>query len=197
VIGAVVLASTGTALVITGVVPLGGPAEETQSAPPPPSPGEPPTTSSASPPADPLDALVGPWLAESGRELEAVRVGDRVEFQVLDPAQFAPQDYRPREARFVLRLAGEGKYQVEDRVRPVPPAGYAYTTNARLTCLGLWKEAADGPLHAELHGDRLDVDFTKIEPSPHNFQLVGREVAGCRGLEALPAGRIPAVFRRP
>jgi hypothetical protein len=53
------------------------------------------------------------------------------------------------------------------------------------------------PLGAELHGDRLDVDFAKIEPRPETFQVVGATVASCRGLESLPATRIPSVFRRP
>ena len=202
VLSLVVLASAGTALVMAGVVPLGGPARETQPEPPPPPPptvSEPQTTSSESPPADPLDQLAGTWVAESGRELNAVRIGDRVEFQVVEPSQFAPQDYRAREARFVLRVApeGAGHYLVEDRVRPAPPTGYTFTTNARLTCLGLWREASDGPLRAELHGDRLDVDFAKIEPQPETFQVAGKTVASCRGLEALPAARIPSVFRRP
>jgi hypothetical protein len=80
----------------------------------------------------------------------------------------------------------------------VPPAGYSYDdANARNTCVAIWQKAGGTPLKAQGYGDRLDVDFAKIEPTARNFALSGRKVMSCKGLEKLTGTRIPSVLRRP
>jgi serine/threonine-protein kinase len=195
------LAIVVTVLITTGVIPLGAGDEDEDASGPLIAVGSASASASETPadPVSPLEAVAGQWVSESGRRLEAVVVGDRIEFEVVEPSEFAPQPYGNREARFVLHpLPEEGKYLVEDRIRPVPPAGHAYASaNARTTCVGVWREAAGEPLRAQLSGDRLDVDFGKIEPTPANFAIAGKQVVSCRGLESLSATRVPGMFRRP
>ena len=57
-------------------------------------------------------------------------------------------------------------------------------------------EAGGKPLRAVLHGNRLDVDFVKIEPKQGNFVSVGRTVQSCVGLEKLPTIRLPQKLNR-
>jgi len=148
----------------------------------------------------PLGRLEGGWVSDSGRRLRAVVVGSAVEFQVVDASQFSAQGYHVGEARFVLRPVEGARdaFVVEDRIRPVPPTGHHYdSANARSTCLASWTQADGRPLGAVLNAGRLDVEFAKIEPTVRNFDLSGRSVLSCRGLEKLPATRLPVVFRRP
>ncbi|MCA9619601.1 MAG: protein kinase, partial [Myxococcales bacterium] len=162
---------------------------------------EPATTNPGKPsaPAGDLSHYEGMWVAESGRELRATVVGDRIEFQVVTPSQFAPQPYNAGEARFVLHPVPDEKdhFTVEDRIRPVIPAGYVYdSANARTTCLAVFKEVSATPLKAEVNGDRLDVEFAKVEPTLANFALAGKQIMSCRGLEQLRASKIPGVFHK-
>ncbi len=150
----------------------------------------------------PLAALEGRWRSvESGSVLEAVPSFEALEFRVVRPEQFRPQDYRADEVRFVLHpLPGQSRtFAVEDRIRPKPPAGYSFeSAQARTTCKAVWREAAGKPLRAHLEGERLSVDFAKIEPTNENFDVLepSRTVLGCRGLEKLPAQRLPVVLER-
>jgi eukaryotic-like serine/threonine-protein kinase len=157
--------------------------------------------SSAPPPVkDPLEPYAGIWASESGRRMKAVVVGDRLEFQVVDASEFGRQGYNSGEARFVLRPVPneDGAFVVEDRIRPVPPAGYRYVgADARNTCVAVWKDAGGNPLRGQGLGDRLDIDLAKIEPTVANFVRSGRTVTSCRGLEKLEGTRIPTVLRRP
>jgi serine/threonine-protein kinase len=159
-----------------------------------------PPPSSPPPPASPLAALAGRWhVPESGRDLDAVPSGDALELRVVDPAQFAPQDYRAGEARFVLRpKAGETSvFLVEDRVRPRPPVDHAFdSAQARSTCIAIATRAGDEPLEARWDGTRLNVELAKIEPTEDNFDRDGQAVIGCRGLEDLATEKVPAVLER-
>ena len=86
---------------------------------------------------------------------------------------------------------------MEDRIRPIPPTGRRYeSANARTTCLAIWTSASGKPLRATLRGDRLDIDVAKIEPTAQNFIMDGRSVVSCRGLEKLPATRLPMTLKR-
>lgn len=202
-VGAIVVVGAVGTLFATGII---GGSDETKPADDEPSgttktpkQAAPPPSASVTEPSSPLARLAGRWVASSGRVLNAVVIGDTIEFQVVTPSQFSPQDYQADEARFVLRrIADESNvFAVEDRIRPVPPTGHTYAgANARGTCLGVWTEASGKPLRAQLAGDRLNVDFAKIEPSGANFVLAGGGVASCRGLEKLPAVRLPGVFNR-
>ena len=209
-VGAALVASVITAVFLGGLIgddDTGeGPADEGSTgegstddgtaSPTPPTTSETPATAE---PTDPLEAYVGRWQSESGRQLEAVRVGDKLEFQVVDPTQFGTQGYRKGEARFVLHPIAEedGEFTVEDHIRPVPPAGFSYdNANARTTCIAIWRRASGEPLKAQGYGDRLDVDFAKIEPTPKNFVLSGSKVMSCKGLEGLDGTRIPSVLRK-
>jgi hypothetical protein len=160
---------------------------------------EPKATGTVSAPLSPLAQLEGRWQSETGRELQAVRVGESVEFRVVRTEQFKPQDYRADEPRFVLYpLEGrDDTFEVEDRIRPRPPAGHGYSSaKARTTCYGVWREAGGKPLRAVYSPDRLSVDFAKIEPTLDNFVVVRKTVVSCRGLEKLKASRIPVVLKR-
>jgi serine/threonine-protein kinase len=199
---AVLLAGGALAAAIGfGVIDLDGEQpEETATAPT--ASGRPATTSapgaSATPTQAGIEVLQGKWLSDNGREFEAEQVGDAVEFRVVDPTQFEGQSYLPGEARFVLRtLPNEpSTFSVEDRLRPLPPAGHTYSANARSTCLSLWSSAAGRPLRAVLDGTRLMVDFAKVEPGLGNFVTDKDMVTGCTKLGSLRAARVPSVLNR-
>ena len=155
--------------------------------------------SSGGPPRSPLESLAGTWVTENGRHFDAVLAGGALEFRVHDSTEFLPQDYQTGEARIVLRpRSGDStSFDVEDRIRPLPPAGMSYdSANARSTCLALFTKAGTHPLTAVFDGTRLAVDFAKIEPSPGNFVMDGNKVASCRGLERLGASKTPVVLNR-
>jgi len=68
------------------------------------------TTSAAPPPVPPaksgIELLEGPWIV-NGKDLDAVLVGDVLEFRVRTPSQFERQGYLAGEARFTLRDTDE------------------------------------------------------------------------------------------
>jgi hypothetical protein len=146
-----------------------------------------------------LQPLVGRWASENGRTVEAVIVGDCLEFRVLDASQFSDQQYRAGEARFQLRPLAPttDELAVEDRVRPLPPPGYQYDPEkSRNACLVVRTEAGGRPLRAIVQSDRLTVDFARIEPTVANFVLAGKRIISCRGLQSLRAERSPLVLTR-
>ena len=144
-----------------------------------------------------LDSLVGSWVG-NGRELEAVAMGNEVEFRVKKPEQFAPQSYEAGEARFVLRATADPNvFAVEDRIRPVPPLGKIYEARARGTCQEVWTTVAGDALRARRDGARLSVEFAKIEPGAANFTMEGGKVSSCVGLRDLKASKVVSVLIRP
>ncbi|MFS8070403.1 MAG: serine/threonine-protein kinase, partial [Byssovorax sp.] len=129
------------------------------------------TTTSAAPTSPPppakqgIELLEGAWIV-NGKELDAVLVGDVLEFRVRTPAEFEPQGYTAGEARFTLRDTAEPDvFAVEDRIRPIPPVGKRYTPASRNTCQESWTTAGGAPLRARGDAKRLTVDLAKIEPS--------------------------------
>lgn len=200
--GAGLLAVGATLLFALGLVPGIGPRRSSkplssQEVKPVPAP-------SASEPAgaaekSPLLALAGAWVA-NGKDLDAVLVGDVLEFRVRTPAQFEPQDYDAGEARFALRAlpeGGAGGFAVEDRIRPLPPSGLTYDPRARNTCQEVWTTAGGEPLRARFEGTRLDVELAKIEPSARNFIVEDERVTSCLGLRNLKAARVVNTLSRP
>ena len=157
-------------------------------------------TPSADPAESPLVRLAGAWQSESGRRFDAVLVGDTLEFRIVDPAQFAPQDYVAGEPRFRLEaLPGEtATFAVEDKVRPIPPAQSKFDPQARLTCQENWREANGRPLRASFDGTRLSVEAAKIEPTQANF-LRGKDklITSCVGLGKLEASIVRSALTRP
>jgi eukaryotic-like serine/threonine-protein kinase len=148
-------------------------------------------------PASELAPLAGAWVG-NGRELDAVLVGNDLEFRVKKAEQFAPQGYAVGEARFVLRPTSDARvFAVEDRIRPVPPTGKSYDPRARGTCQEVWTGAGSEPLRARFDGTRLSVEFAKIEPGPMNFTVLGARVTSCVGLHALKASKVVSVLTRP
>ena len=134
----------------------------------------------------------------NGRELEAVAIGNDLEFRVKKPDQFTRQNYEVGDARFVLRATADpGVYAVEDRIRPVPPTGKTYDARARGTCQEVWASAGADPLRARYDGTRLSVEFAKIEPGPTNFIAEGTRVTSCVGLRDLRAVKVVSVLTRP
>lgn len=221
-----VLGSGGAALVALGVVPglhLAKPraparadaipsapssaplaASSQRAAPPPAKTSVPSAQASASaapsaPPKPPLEALVGPWVS-NGRDLDAVLSGNELEFRVRDPAQFDPQGYEQGEARFaLLEIPGETRvFSVEDRVRPIPPAGKTYDVKrSRSACREIWTQAGGQPLKATFDGARLTVEFAKIEPKASNFIIEKGTITSCIGLRKLPTAKVVSALTRP
>ena len=151
----------------------------------------------SAPPPSGLAPLAGAWVG-NGRELDAVMVGNDLEFRVKKAEQFAPQGYAAGEARFVLRATSDAHvYAVEDRIRPVPPMGKSYDPRSRGTCQEVWTGAGSDPLRARFDGTRLSVEFAKIEPGPMNFTTVGAKVTSCVGLRALKTSKVVSVLTRP
>ena len=148
---------------------------------------------------DPLDAIAGTWKSETGHAFHAVRVGDAVEFRIVDAKAFAPSDYRDEEARFVLTVVPnqDGAYNVEDRIRPLPPNGATFdSTKSRGTCQEVWTDVQGKPLRASFDGQRISVEYAKIAPKNDNFTVVDKKVVACAGLRAVPASRGSMSFTR-
>jgi serine/threonine-protein kinase len=211
-IGFAVLAAVAAAsvLVAAGVLPAPWLAPPAGTADPGASPrptATPPASTSASAPAPtatatpvaPFDRLPGTWVGSLDRTLEAVKVADTIEFRVKDPAQFAPADYAPGEARFVLRrIPGEeSTFAVEDRLRPNPPQDYPFNRErARPTCQEVRSEAGGAPLRATFDGSRLSVELMKLEPSKANFLFEKNQTISCVGLGKLKASKVVSVLTR-
>jgi eukaryotic-like serine/threonine-protein kinase len=157
-------------------------------------------TTSAAPAPSPakqgIELLEGAWNV-NGKDLDAVLVGDVLEFRVRTPAQFEAQGYAAGEARFTLRDTAEPDvFAVEDRIRPIPPVGKSYTPASRNTCQESWTTAGGAPLRARGDAKRLTVDLAKIEPSTDNFTMSGSSVTECRGLRALAVARVVNTLSR-
>ncbi len=159
------------------------------------------TSAAPAPPLPPaktgIELLDGPWSV-NGKDLDAVLVGDVLEFRVRTPSQFEPQGYAAGEARFTLRDTKEPDvFAVEDRIRPFPPVGKTYAPAARNTCQESWTSAGNAPLRARGDAQRLAVDLAKIEPAADNFTMSGSRVTECRGLRALAVARVVNTLTRP
>jgi serine/threonine-protein kinase len=158
-------------------------------------------SSAPAPPPPPakhgIELLEGTWSV-NGKELDAVLVGDVLEFRVHTPSEFEPQGYLAGEARFTLRDTAEPDvFAVEDRIRPIPPVGKRYTPASRNTCQESWTTAGGAPLRARGDAKRLTVDLAKIEPSNDNFTVSGSSVTECRGLRALAVACVVNTLSRP
>ena len=155
------------------------------------------TRSPSLPPAKTgIELLDGPWIV-NGKDLDAVLVGDVLEFRVRTPSQFERQGYLAGEARFTLRDTEEPDvFAVEDRIRPLPPLGKTYAPASRNTCQESWTSAGGAPLRARGDAKRLSVDLAKIEPSPRNFTVSGSSITECRDLRALAVARLVNTLSR-
>ncbi len=158
----------------------------------------PPTSkpSASQAPRDPLESVVGMWKSEAGTKFEGVRVGDAVEFRVVDAKQLAPSDYRDGEARFVLRAQADGTFRVEDKIRPQPPVGKTFDPKSRNTCQEVWTEIDGRPLKATFDGTRLTVAFAKIAPRAKNFTVEDDVIVACSGLRDVGASQGSTVLER-
>ena len=156
-------------------------------------------TATAAPPPSAFDALVGTWVGNGERTLEAVKVADAIELRVKDPAQFAPAPYEAGEARIVLRRVPgqESVFAVEDRLRPDPPVAYPFhPERARGTCQDIRTELGGAPLRATVDGGRLSVELVKIEPGRPNFVFEKGQTISCVGLSKLPASKVVSVLTK-
>ena len=166
---------------------------------PKPSPEHPQSSAAPhEPKPDPTDAIVGRWKSEAGRDFEAVHVGNGVELRVVSASQFAPQDYRDGEARFILTpVDGQDRsFAVTDQIRPVPPEGSKFDPKSRTTCQEVWTDANGRPLRATYDGTRLSIDSAKIEPTISNFVQKDKLITSCSGLHSLKASRVTTVLSR-
>jgi serine/threonine-protein kinase len=146
-------------------------------------------------PADVMATLVGRWKSEGGTDFDAVRVGDTVEFRVVDPAQFAPVEYAVGEARFTLRLGTPaGTFKVEETMRPFFKE--PFDPKARTTCQEIWSEVEGKPLLATLDGESLRVDFARATFSPSMAVVKDGKVVKCQSLRGSVAGRGRTTLKR-
>lgn len=144
---------------------------------------------------DPMATLVGRWKSEGGTDFDAVRVGDTVEFRVVDPAQFAPVEYAVGEARFTLRVGSPaGTFKVEETMRPF--FNEPFDPKARTTCQEIWTEVEGKPLLATLDGEALRVDFARATFSPSMAVVKDGKVVKCQSLRGSVAGRGRTTLKR-
>lgn len=147
-----------------------------------------------------LESLQGSWKSSTGREYDAVLVGDVLEMRIHDVKPFAAQGYEQNEPRLLLRAA-PGKtdtFFVEDRLRPNAPTGTEYDpARARATCLVPFSEIAGKPLEARVEGGKLHIAMVVIQPEPSHYTLDGKKVTGCRNLLTAQVSPIESVLGRP
>jgi len=144
----------------------------------------------------PLADLVGAWrTVDTQRDLDAVLVGDVVEFRVVDAEQFGAETYRSGDVRFRVAVAPTDKtvLQVMDQPRVLPPNGKTMAPQARPTCVAMVDRVEGRPLLARLQSDGLEVEFARLEPKLGNFTVEGSRITSCVGLDALPVSRLPAI----
>lgn len=150
-------------------------------------------------PKGPLDALQGSWKSSSGREYDAVLVGEVLEMRIHDVKPFVIQGYEQDEPRLLLRVA-PGKtdtFLVEDRLRPNAPAGYEYDrARARLTCLVPFSEIAGKPLEAKLESGQLHISMVVITPDESHYTFDRKLVTGCKNLLTSTVSPIQSVLSR-
>jgi eukaryotic-like serine/threonine-protein kinase len=149
------------------------------------------------PAPDPLDGLVGSWRSEKGTDFDAVRVGARVEFRVVDPSQLAPADYAAGEPRFILRTTSEpNTFSVEETMRPhfTEP----FDPKARTTCQEIWTEIDGRPLLATKEGteNTLRVDFARASYDSKMAVIEDGKVVACNKLRGAVAGRARTTLTR-
>lgn len=147
----------------------------------------------------PLESLQGAWKSATGREYNAVLVGDVLEMRIADVKPFAAQGYEQNEPRLLLRAA-PGKtdtFLVEDRLRPNAPTGSEYDpARARLTCLVPFSEIDGKPLEARLDDGQLRIAMVVISPDKSHYTFDGRLVTGCRNLLTAGVSPIESVLSR-
>jgi len=129
--------------------------------------------------------LTGKWKTDTGKSLEAVTVGDDIEFRVADLKGFAEQGYLLGERRFTLRpKAGETeRFDVIDHVRPLPLTGMAFDESARASCLVEYTNVPGKPLTARLEKGKLIVVSTYMVPAKAMFESTGNRISKCKDLE--------------
>lgn len=147
------------------------------------------------PPPDPLADLTGPWRSEGGTDFNAVRVGDTIEFRVVDPKQLAPADYAENEPRFILRTGGEGgAFRVEEKMRPL--FKHPFDPTSRATCQEIWTEVDGKPLLATRDGEDLRVDFARAIFKDSMAVVKDGAVVRCESLRGSVAGRGRTVLKK-
>lgn len=147
------------------------------------------------PTPDPLAALVGAWRSEGGTDFAAVRVGETIEFRIVDPKQLAPADYAENEARFTLRAGGEaGAFRVEEKMRPL--FSHPFDPKSRTTCQEIWTEVDGKPLLATKDGEDLRVDFARATFKDSMAVVKDGVVVRCESLRGAVAGRGRTVLKR-
>ncbi|NUP04724.1 MAG: protein kinase [Polyangiaceae bacterium] len=160
-------------------------------------PNEPATssTSAQAAPVDPFTSLPGKWRSEAGTDFEAVLVGDRVEFRVVDPAQLKPADYVKDEPRFTLKRGSDpNTFLVEEKMRP--QAKIPFDPRSRATCQEIWTAVDGKPLVATFSGTDLAIDFAKISVAQSNLTIENGKIVGCSQLRGTARGRGRTLLKR-
>jgi len=144
--------------------------------------------------------LVGHWRSASGRDFDAVAVGDGVEFRIEKASQHPRQGYEDGDVRFKL-LSVDGpkdEFTVEDHLRPTPPAGLEYDPKtSRESCMGVWTTVKGKKLAARFDGaGSLSVDLVQIQTKAEKFKTLGKRVVSCLDLATVPADPIASQLSR-
>jgi hypothetical protein len=164
-----------------------------------PPPTQAPQPKSGGPPASALAALSGSWWGEGGVEYEGAVTDDAVELRLHDGEMLPGLGYASGEVVFVLRpLAGqENDFNVEARVRPAPPRGFAYDrARSSPSCVGAFTHADGKELRAVRAIDRLVVQSVKIDPPATAFTHEGIRVVRCAGIGETHAVQAETVLGR-
>ncbi len=149
----------------------------------------------------PSSPIAGRWRSASGRDFEAVAVGDdAVEFRVEKASQHPRQGYEDGDVRFkLLAIPGsKDEFAVEDHLRPTPPPGVEYDPKtSHESCVGLWTVAKGKKLVARLDGSSsLSVDLVQVSTGAEKFKTQGKRVVSCADLASAAAVPIASQLSR-
>jgi eukaryotic-like serine/threonine-protein kinase len=147
------------------------------------------------PPENPLEALQGKWVSDSGKHYDAVLAGDTLEFRVQNAKEYEAENYVEGETRFGLRHDGS-VLTVEDKLRPLPPSNATYSPESRPTCQEVWTSVGGQPLRAQGDKDRLSVDLVKFVGETRFFAVSRGMVRSCSDFKAAKVERIESLLTR-
>jgi eukaryotic-like serine/threonine-protein kinase len=150
---------------------------------------------SAAAPENPLVALQGKWVSDSGKHYDAVLAGDTLEFRVQNAKEYEAENYVEGETRFGLRHDG-AVLTVEDKLRPLPPSNATYAPESRPTCQEVWTSVGGQPLRAQGEKDRLSVDLVKFVGETRFFAVSRGMVRSCSDFKAAKVERIESLLTR-
>jgi hypothetical protein len=154
------------------------------------------STATASATTSPIVPLLGRWRGDSGDVFQATApAGADVKFTVISTGPSSP--HKPGDVAFTVTSSGDGNtLQVEVLIKPGLPAGVRLDAAAQARCSELWSELRGKRLHAALEGDRLTVDFIKLDVPITGLDLQGGRVVGCKKFDPSRAAKVALTLAR-